>query len=86
MTLAVGYERTLDDHHVPVEIDRQHARLDERQEQPGIELDDVVRDAGGDVLHTPYGPTVVGLNRKANELERVVGPRLGIGQRFERHL
>ena len=68
-----------------VEIDLAHARLDERQREPGVELEHVVcyaRRDQGDVAE--LAPTLL-LDLEADELEGVVLTLRGRWQRLARN-
>jgi hypothetical protein len=55
-----------------LEVDREHAILDERERESGVELEYVVRHTRGDVLHATERTAALLFDREPDELEDVV--------------
>ena len=64
------------------EIDLPHARVDERQREARVELEDVVRRAGRDLGDAAQLLAALLLDLEADELERVVLALGRLGQLF----
>jgi hypothetical protein len=69
-----------------VEIDVEHALGDKRERVAGVELEDVVRHAGRDVLHEAEPAPSLFLHLEADELEDVVAVLAGRRQLGAGHL
>src|SRR5690242_6337918 len=69
---GLGRESRCDHYPSAGQVDLTDAGLDERQREPGVELEHVVRDARGDLGYPPEGATAFFLDRQADQLEGVV--------------
>ena len=69
------------DHDAPgLEVDGEDALLDEREREPGVEPQDVVRDAGLDLGDAAELAPALLLDREADEVEDVAAALLGLGE------